>query len=41
MAKWCARFALGLSNSVPGVMVADEDIHHEDDVGMSSLDHKS
>lgn len=32
MAKWAARFALGLSNSYPGPMIAPEDIGHEDDI---------
>ena len=34
MAKWAARFALGLSSSFPGPMVAPENIEHEDDIGM-------
>lgn len=33
MAKWAARFALGLSNSVPGVRIAKEDYFVIDDVG--------
>jgi hypothetical protein len=35
MAKWAARFALGLSNSYPGPMIAPENILHEDDIGSS------
>jgi hypothetical protein len=37
MAKWAARFALGLSNSVPGPMIAPENIEHEDDISMHSF----
>ncbi|KAF8913977.1 RNA dependent RNA polymerase-domain-containing protein [Gymnopilus junonius] len=32
MAKYVSRFALGLSNSVPGLMVAQSDIHFIDDI---------
>lgn len=31
LAKWCARMALGLSNSVPGLMFQLENIHEIDD----------
>jgi hypothetical protein len=34
MAKWAARFALGLSNSYPGPMIASENIEHEDDISL-------
>ncbi|KAF8581588.1 hypothetical protein K439DRAFT_1353522 [Ramaria rubella] len=32
LAKWCARMALGLSNSVPGVIITPENIHEIDDI---------
>ncbi|KAI0089888.1 RNA dependent RNA polymerase-domain-containing protein [Irpex rosettiformis] len=32
MAKWASRFALGLSNSVPGIQVAKEDLIIIDDI---------
>lgn len=34
MTKWSARFALGLSNSVPGLQVKEECIHEVNDIGM-------
>ena len=35
MAKWAARFALGLSNSVPGLRLKQENIRFEDDISKS------
>ena len=32
MAKWAARFALGLSNSVPGLRLKRENIRFENDI---------
>jgi len=32
MTKWSARFALGLSNSVPGLQVKEECIHEVNDI---------
>lgn len=32
LAKWCARMALGLSNSVPGLLIAPENINEIDDI---------
>jgi RNA-dependent RNA polymerase len=32
LAKWCARMALGLSNSVPGIEIAAEHIMEIDDI---------
>ncbi|KAI0746913.1 RNA dependent RNA polymerase-domain-containing protein [Daedaleopsis nitida] len=32
MSKWAARFALGLSNSVPGIRIKTENIRFEDDI---------
>ena len=37
MAKWAARFALGLSNSYPGPMISPENIGHEDDISLFSF----
>ena len=37
MAKWAARFALGLSNSVPGVRIRPEDIFVLKDEGTAVL----
>ena len=33
MAKWAARFALGLSNSVPGIRLKPANVKFEDDIG--------
>ena len=33
MAKYASRFALGLSNSVPGIMVDMSNLHFIDDIG--------
>jgi len=35
MAKWASRFALGLSNSVPGWKLQLSQIRFEDDISMS------
>ncbi|KAH9916727.1 RNA dependent RNA polymerase-domain-containing protein [Epithele typhae] len=32
MAKWAARFALGLSTSIPGIRLEHENIHHIEDI---------
>lgn len=37
MAKYAARFALGLSNSVPGLKLDPTQILSEDDFSMSPL----
>jgi hypothetical protein len=34
MAKWAARFALGLSNSSPGLRLDRSDIFCESDIGL-------
>lgn len=36
MAKYCARIALGFSNSVPGGILKPENIHEAADIGISS-----
>jgi len=33
MAKYVSRFALGLSNSVPGLMIDQSNIHFINDIG--------
>lgn len=33
MAKWAARISLGLSNSIPGVMLNPDQIRQEADIG--------
>lgn len=37
MAKWAARFALGLSNSVPGIRLDHQNVLFMDDIGMALL----
>jgi hypothetical protein len=37
MAKYVSRFALGLSNSVPGLMIDQSNIHFIDDIGQHFL----
>jgi hypothetical protein len=37
MAKWASRFALGLSNSVPGIIIARNNIMFLKDEGLLSL----
>jgi len=37
MTKWAARFALGLSNTVPGLRLTPDDILDEPDIGSFSL----
>ncbi|PIL27621.1 RNA-dependent RNA polymerase [Ganoderma sinense ZZ0214-1] len=40
MAKWAARFALGLSNSVPGLRLKRENVRFEDDIICDAFDGK-
>lgn len=37
MAKWAARFALGLSSSIHGVTLKEEEIHIIEDISMFTL----
>jgi hypothetical protein len=41
MAKWAARFALGLSNSVPLLALQQHCVEHEDDISLSISYHVS
>lgn len=34
MTKWASRFALGLSNSVPGLKIATQDLMVISDIGI-------
>ena len=34
MSKWAARFALGLSNSVPGLRIGEDCIEEINDIGV-------
>ncbi|KZT73517.1 hypothetical protein DAEQUDRAFT_721575 [Daedalea quercina L-15889] len=40
MTKWAARFALGLSNSVPGIRVEQECVHEVNDIVCGAFDRR-